>query len=140
MKIDVYTKSVLTIIAACLVCIVFRDMPLISTAHAEVPTASTRVDIVAIEGVPISNINTQLSPGRRRPLDGGIPCVASLADFRQYCLSSQSIWNLPGPSSRREGIPFLPALADCPRDATAGSDAGESVLTPESEAPLFLIL
>lgn len=35
MKIDLYTKAVLTVIAVCLVAIVARDLPLVGEAHAQ---------------------------------------------------------------------------------------------------------
>ncbi len=38
MKTDLYTKVVLTIIAACLLGLVFRDVPTITTAYAETAT------------------------------------------------------------------------------------------------------
>jgi hypothetical protein len=55
MKTDLYTKSILTVIAACLLSIVFRGTPLISTAHAQEPTiVPTAVNIVQVAG---NNIN-----------------------------------------------------------------------------------
>ena len=42
MKTDLYTKAVLTIIAACLLGLVFRDVPMVTTAHAEISTVRPR--------------------------------------------------------------------------------------------------
>jgi hypothetical protein len=50
MKTDLYTKSVLTIIAACLLSIAFRDVPLVSTAHAQSPQGPLDVNIAEIGG------------------------------------------------------------------------------------------
>ena len=58
MKTDLYTKVVLTIIAACLLGLVFRDVPTVTTAYAE--TATEPPIHVIIDGVqggalPVSN-------------------------------------------------------------------------------------
>ena len=58
MKIDLYTKVVLTIIAACLLGLVFRDTPIVTTAYSE--TAAEAPIHVIIDGVqggalPVSN-------------------------------------------------------------------------------------
>ena len=51
MKIDLYTKIVLTVIAACLLCLVFRDQPLLATARAQTTnTVPMKVDVVAVNG------------------------------------------------------------------------------------------
>jgi hypothetical protein len=50
MKTDFYTKLVLTIIAVCLMLMVFRDVPVISTAAAQDSPAVTDVNIVSISG------------------------------------------------------------------------------------------
>ena len=53
MKTDAYTKAVLTVIAACLVCLVTRDAPpLVPLAHAAT-SGLTDVNIVKINGVDI---------------------------------------------------------------------------------------
>ena len=55
MKIDLYTKIVLTVIAACLLCLVFRDQPLVATAHAQTAEiAPMKVDVVAVNGTPLT--------------------------------------------------------------------------------------
>lgn len=57
MKNDAYTKIVLTIIAAALVAHLFKDAPVISTAHAQdgVPRIQ-KVDLVSVNGVAISDV------------------------------------------------------------------------------------
>jgi len=51
MKTDLYTKSVLTIVAACLLSIVFRGTPLVSTLHAQdSQQLPMPVDIVKVSG------------------------------------------------------------------------------------------
>ena len=55
MKTDLYTKIVLTVIAACLLCLIFRDQPLIATARAQTAeTAPMKVDVVAVNGSPLT--------------------------------------------------------------------------------------
>jgi hypothetical protein len=57
MKIDAYTKTVLTIIAAALVGHLFKDSPVISTAHAqEGAVRIQKVDLVSVNGVAISDV------------------------------------------------------------------------------------
>ena len=51
-KTDAYTKTILTVIAACLIALVFRDIPITSTAHAQSSGGVVPVDIVAINGSP----------------------------------------------------------------------------------------
>ncbi|MEQ1595472.1 MAG: hypothetical protein ABL985_10280 [Casimicrobium sp.] len=53
MKTDTYTKCVLTVIAFCLLCLVVRDGPLVSTAHAQ-SRVPAEVNIVQIAGKTIS--------------------------------------------------------------------------------------
>lgn len=60
MQTDTYTKTVLTIIAAGVLFIAFRDVPIISNAQAQetrqvrsAPT--TNVNIVSVAGQPIGN-------------------------------------------------------------------------------------
>jgi len=50
MKIDAYTKIVLTVIAGCLVYMVARDVTLVPTAHAQMGASVTDVNIVQIAG------------------------------------------------------------------------------------------
>ena len=67
MKLDLYTKVVLTIIAACLVSLVFRDQPLVATANAQALTGdkTVNVNIVAVEGHPVGeNANLSALPVR----------------------------------------------------------------------------
>jgi hypothetical protein len=45
--IDLYTKAVLTVIAACLVCIVLRDSPLVKQAFAQSGPVHVIVDSVS---------------------------------------------------------------------------------------------
>jgi hypothetical protein len=54
MKTDLYTKSILTVIAACLLSIVFRGTLLIPAAHAEGLQFPTDVNIDEIGGVAVA--------------------------------------------------------------------------------------
>jgi hypothetical protein len=70
MKTDLYTKVVLTVIAACLLGLVFRDAPIVTTAYAE--TAAQAPIHVIIDGVqggalPVSNARDPVN-GYRIPL------------------------------------------------------------------------
>jgi hypothetical protein len=70
MKTDLYTKVVLTVIAACLLGLVFRDAPIVPTAQAE--TATEPPIHVIIDGVqggalPVSNARDPVN-GYRIPL------------------------------------------------------------------------
>jgi len=57
MKIDAYTKTVLTVIAVALVGHLFKDAPLISTAHAQEDAVRIqKVDLVAVNGIALSDI------------------------------------------------------------------------------------
>jgi hypothetical protein len=57
MKIDAYTKIVLTLIAAALIAHLFKDAPVISMAHAqEAPVRIQKVDLVSVNGVAISDV------------------------------------------------------------------------------------
>ncbi len=57
MKIDAYTKIVLTLIAAALIAHLFKDAPVISTAHAqEAAVRIQKVDLVSVNGVAISDV------------------------------------------------------------------------------------
>lgn len=57
MKIDIYTKTILTVIAAALVILVFKEAPVISTAHAqEDAPILTKVDLVSVNGTPLSQV------------------------------------------------------------------------------------
>jgi hypothetical protein len=49
-KIDLYTKIILTVIAICLFCMVFRDVSLVTPIRAQNVSAPTKVDIVAVDG------------------------------------------------------------------------------------------
>lgn len=55
MNIDLYTKSVLTVIAGCLLWIVARDVALVPDARAQeglaVAAAEVKVDVVKVGGV-----------------------------------------------------------------------------------------
>jgi hypothetical protein len=53
MKLDAYTKIVLTVIAGCLVYMVGKDLTLIPSAHAQGASPVTAVNIVEIGGSPI---------------------------------------------------------------------------------------
>jgi hypothetical protein len=69
-KTDLYTKVVLTVIAACLLGLVFRDAPIVTTAQAE--TATEPPIHVIIDGVqggalPVSNARDRVN-GYRIPL------------------------------------------------------------------------
>ena len=46
MKIDLYTKAVLTVIAACLLVICIRDVGLVGEAHAQMKASRRRDEIV----------------------------------------------------------------------------------------------
>jgi hypothetical protein len=51
MKIDLYTKFILTVIAGCLICFVFRDVEIVSSAHAEEPAGKIMpVNIAQVNG------------------------------------------------------------------------------------------
>ena len=70
MKTDLYTKVVLTIIAACLLGLLFRDTPIVTTAHAE--TAAEPPIHVIIDGVqggvlPVGNAKDPVN-GYKVPL------------------------------------------------------------------------
>ena len=62
MKIDLYTKVVLTVIAVCLVLLVFRDQPLVPTANAQALAGDkpVNVNLAAVDGHRVSE-NTNLS-------------------------------------------------------------------------------
>ena len=50
-KIDLYTKIILTLIAVCLFCMVFRDVNLVTPIRAaQNESAPIKVNIVAIDG------------------------------------------------------------------------------------------
>ncbi len=53
MKIDAYTKIILTIIAGCLVYMVGKDLTLVPSAHAQSASPVTAVNVVEIGGSPI---------------------------------------------------------------------------------------
>jgi hypothetical protein len=70
MKTDLYTKVVLTIIAACLLGLVFRDTPIVTTAHAETATdAPIHVIIDGVQGgaLPVGNARDPVN-GYKLPL------------------------------------------------------------------------
>jgi len=50
MKIDLYTKVVLTVIAGSLICLLFRDVEIVSSAHAEENAKIQSVNIAQISG------------------------------------------------------------------------------------------
>jgi hypothetical protein len=57
MKTDAYTKIVLTVIAVALVVNLFKDTPVISTAHAQTYAGRIqKVDLVSVNGIPLSNV------------------------------------------------------------------------------------
>ncbi len=58
--IDAYSKIVLTVIAACLVYMVARDLTLVPEARAQMGPAVTDVNIVQIAGSPVT------APGNSR--------------------------------------------------------------------------
>lgn len=60
MKIDAYSKIVLTVIAGCLLYMVARDLTLVPSAHAQTGAAVTDVNIVQIAGSAVS------APGNSR--------------------------------------------------------------------------
>ena len=60
MNIDAYSKIVLTVIAGCLLYMVARDITLVPSAHAQVESQVTDVNIVQIAGSPVS------APGNSR--------------------------------------------------------------------------
>ena len=57
MTIDKYTKAVLTIIAIALLGLLFKDVPVVSTAHAYGGSGKIEVDIVSINGRSIFGSN-----------------------------------------------------------------------------------
>lgn len=56
MKTDFYTKTLLTIISACLLSIVLRDAPIVSTAHAQEQRGPVDVNIAAVGGTRVNGI------------------------------------------------------------------------------------
>ena len=53
MKIDLYTKLILTVIAASLLCLVFRNGEIVSSAHAQgAPDKIMPVNIAQVNGRP----------------------------------------------------------------------------------------
>jgi hypothetical protein len=65
MKIDAYTRIVLTVIAGCLVYMVAKDLTLVPAAQAQESAAVTSVNIVQVAGSPVqgprdSNFETAL--------------------------------------------------------------------------------
>jgi hypothetical protein len=54
MKIDAYTRIVLTVIAGCLVYLVAKDLTLVPEARAQDAAGITAVNIVQIAGSPVS--------------------------------------------------------------------------------------
>ncbi len=60
MKIDAYSKIILTVIAGCLVYMVARDLTLVPSAHAQMGPAVTDVNIVQIAGSAVT------APGNSR--------------------------------------------------------------------------
>ena len=54
MKIDAYSKIVLTVIAGCLVYMVGRDLTLVPAAQAQMGAAVTDVNIVQIAGSAVT--------------------------------------------------------------------------------------
>ena len=57
MKIDLYTKFVLTVIAACLMTIVARDLPIVGEAHAQMkPSKGPVYDAHGNLSVKIANL------------------------------------------------------------------------------------
>ena len=70
MKTDLYTKVVLTIIAACLLGLVFRDAPIVTTAYSETATqAPMHVIIDGVQGgaLPVANARDPVN-GYRVPI------------------------------------------------------------------------
>jgi hypothetical protein len=56
MKTDFYTKAVLTVIAACLLTLSFRDAPVVGSAHAQNAAATTHVIIDGVrDALPVVN-------------------------------------------------------------------------------------
>lgn len=54
MQIDAYTRIVLTVIAACLVYLVAKDLSLVPDARAQESAPVTAVNIVEIAGSPVT--------------------------------------------------------------------------------------
>lgn len=54
MQIDVYTRTVLTVIAGCLLYMVGKDLSLVPEAHAQNGLGITAVNIVEVAGAPIA--------------------------------------------------------------------------------------
>jgi hypothetical protein len=70
MKNDLYTKVVLTIIAACLIGLLFRDVPVVTTARAESGNSPSDPLWVSIAGTaqPIQITNRPNTQGNPIPL------------------------------------------------------------------------
>ncbi len=65
MKIDAYTKIMLTVVAGCLLYMVAKDLTLVPSAHAQEAAPVTAVNIVQVAGSPVvrpsdSNFETAL--------------------------------------------------------------------------------
>jgi len=69
MKPDIYTKVVLTIIAACLFIIAFRDISIIPDAKAQSYQGPVEVDVVSIGGNKLPKPLTTLSNGPSIPVE-----------------------------------------------------------------------
>ena len=67
MKTDLYTKIVLTVIAACLLGLVFRDAPVVTNAFAQANQTHVFIDGVA-DALPIRNEEDRQT-GHKIPLE-----------------------------------------------------------------------
>jgi hypothetical protein len=67
MKIDLYTKVILTTIAACLLALVFRNAPVVTTAHAADGDKPMHVIIDAFDG----RFNSAAMPVSIEDIKGG---------------------------------------------------------------------
>lgn len=56
MKVDLYAKVILTIIAGCLVFMVVRDIPIVHDAYAQ-SRSIVEVNIVQIDGKPFASFD-----------------------------------------------------------------------------------
>ena len=67
MKTDLYTKSILTIIACCLLYIVARDLPLVQNTYAQ-SRGTVDVNIVQVAGRTFSPNDDMVSYGAYLPV------------------------------------------------------------------------
>jgi hypothetical protein len=69
MKIDLYTKFILTVIAGCLICFIFRDVEIVASARAEEePGQVMSINIAQVNGRPVKTIGVPVVVLNQAPL------------------------------------------------------------------------